>query len=530
MQARPVKTLGPRSQLVDVSGAPSLEAAIDAYRGDPRVRFAEPDLIMHVIETPNDTRFGDQWNLMKIQAPEAWDRTHGSTDIRVAILDTGIRESHPDLSGRVVARRNFSGSAFGTQDANGHGTRVAGVAAAVTNHSDGIAGLAYNVSLLNGKTNEDDGTGAVSMLVEGIRWAVASRADVINMSLGGSGDFDSCSPTFFENWFDFGRNELRDAINEAWNSNVVLVAGAGNNGHTDEHYPAACPNVLAVGGTDRDDNRASSSNSGAWVDVAAPGTEIWTTRNDDAGSYMWVAGTSFATPHVSGLAALVKASCHSTSAASIVNRITANADQIAGTGSLWQHGRINAKRAVCIAPPTDLHTAGSASNGIQLEWTDPNVPGDTRTEVRWRPHNGSTWTTRVFAANTEGWTHRDVTPNAGYDYQVRVCVGPDCSSYSNTHTEFAGTEGFRLNITINGGGGRVTSATPGIACPTDCADTYASGTSVMLTARDTLAAGTEYVFQSWAGACSGTQDTCTLTMDSVKNVTARFIEGASSHL
>ena len=163
--ARSVKQLGPNTQLVDVASAKTLDAAINAYRADARVKLAAPDALMIPAETPNDSRFGSQWNMTKIQAPEAWNRSHGSTARRIAILDSGIDETHADLSGRVVARRDFTGSPSGTADMVGHGTHVAGIAGAVTNNGAGVAGAAWNTSLLNGKVFDDAGNGSLSMLI-----------------------------------------------------------------------------------------------------------------------------------------------------------------------------------------------------------------------------------------------------------------------------------------------------------------------------------------------------------------------------
>src|SRR4029453_514046 len=152
---------------------------------------------------------------------------------------------HADLSGRVVARRDFTGSPNGTADMVGHGTHVAGLAGAVTNNGAGVAGAAWNTSLLNGKVFDDAGNGSLSMLIDGIRWSVSNGADVINMSLG-SKDGDDCVPSALEDLFDYGVNELQDAIGEAWGAGVVLVASAGNSNTSNQQWPGACPNVLVV--------------------------------------------------------------------------------------------------------------------------------------------------------------------------------------------------------------------------------------------------------------------------------------------
>jgi thermitase len=312
MKAQPVAQLGSNAQLVDVSGAASLDAAVKAYRGDPQVRFAAPDLLMRAAEVPNDPSFGAQWGMTRIQAPVAWNRTHGSISRRIAILDSGVDESNPDLAGRVVARRDFTGSSSGFADRFGHGTHVAGIAGATTNNSVGVASVSFGASLLNGKVLDDAGNGSMSMLIDAIRWATANGAEVMNMSLGSTTN-DHCVPSALEDFFDFGANELQDAINEACSANVVLVASAGNNGTSNQLWPASCPNVLSVADTMANDTRSPTSTFGTWVDVAAPGTGIlstpclvepraplsrpWRSRSQTARARRWLRRTSRVWPH-----------------------------------------------------------------------------------------------------------------------------------------------------------------------------------------------------------------------------------------
>ena len=330
----PVKRVSSDAQVIDVTGAASLEAAIAAYTADPRVRYAEPDYVMRTADAPNDASFAQQYGMAKINAPAAWDVTRGAATVKIAILDCGIAEGQPDLVGKVVARVDFTGSAYGADDRCNHGTHVAGIAAARTNNGVGVAGAGYATSLLNVKVLSDGGAGYDTQIAAGIRWAADNGANVINMSLGGAG---ACSQTF------------QDAIDYAWSKNVVVVAAAGNNGGAGPMQPADCARVVSVASTDASDAKSSFSNFGSWVTVAAPGSSIYSTLNPAVNSgalYGTKSGTSMATPHVAGLAALVWATRFGTSAAAVVARITGSADAIAGTGSYWQYGRINAAAAV----------------------------------------------------------------------------------------------------------------------------------------------------------------------------------------
>lgn len=391
----PVKQISASVEYVDTTGAPSLEAALASYRADPRVRYAEPDYIVHALDLPNDQYFGDQYGMTKVQAPGAWSVTHGSGDVRVAILDCGIYEAHPDLAGKVIARHDFTGSASGTDDRCDHGTHVAGIAGADTNNTTGVAGLGYDTRLLNGKVLDDSGSGYDSQIAEGIRWAADNGARVINMSLGGYGP---CSQTF------------QDAIDYAWSKNVVIVAAAGNGGANVPMQPADCAHVIAVASTDASDTRSGFSSFGGWVALAAPGSAIYSTVNpnlpaNNGAAYAYLSGTSMATPHVAGLAALIWSTPWGTSAQAVVQRMETTADRIPGTGTSWQYGRINAMAAVApdTAPPTITaltpNTAVAGSTGVTLAISGSDFrPGAV---VRWngvsRPAS-SVMPTRITAS------------------------------------------------------------------------------------------------------------------------------------
>lgn len=339
MSAKSVMKIGYDAELVDVSGAKSLEAAISMYTGDKRVAYAEPDYMAYASATPNDPSFGNQWGMTKIQAPSAWNVTTGSSSVKVAVLDCGIYESgsstpngypgHPDLNGKVVSRRDFSGSSTGPDDYCDHGSHVAGIVSANTNNAAGVAGAGWNVSLMNGKVLNDQGSGSTTAIANGIYWAADNGAKVINMSLGGAG---TCSSTY------------QNAVNYAYNRNVVVVVAAGNNGTTAKQQPASCANVISVASTTETDGKSSFSTYGTWVKVAAPGSNIFST--DYNGGYVNKSGTSMATPIVAGMIGLMWSTGRYTTASSVMSKVYSSSDAISGSGSWWQYGRVNAYRAV----------------------------------------------------------------------------------------------------------------------------------------------------------------------------------------
>lgn len=337
----------------------AVQQALTAYRSRSDVAWAEPDYIVRATLATSDPRFGDQWGPTKIGAPTAWDVTTGAASTLVAILDTGIfTESstftetpdglpgHPDLRGKVALEQNFS-LAFDTDDWYGHGTLMAGIAAARTNTTPalGIAGVGFDVRLLNGKVLDDNGEGFESDVAEGIVWAADNGARVINMSLSAPG---ACSPT------------LQAAVDYAWARNVVLVAAAGNGG-TDlvgdpaPESPANCTHMLPIGAIDRNDARPNYSNFGPGVPLAAPGGDNsppaefnpnHVLSTDNAGGYATVSGTSPSTAHVAGVAALLVSTPHGATNQSIALRLLHTADPVVGTGTLWGFGRVNAAAAV----------------------------------------------------------------------------------------------------------------------------------------------------------------------------------------
>lgn len=324
------------------------DAALRAYRSRPEVRFAERDEVVSVADDPS---FSRQWYLENdgstiqpdgsflldadVDAPAAWAQSSSAPPVKVAVLDTGIDQDHPDLSGRIGAQRTFVGGSL--DDKYGHGTHVAGTIAAIRDNSLGVAGIASNATLLNGKVLGDTGSGSCSSVASGITWAADQGARVISMSLGGGGCLAQ-----------------QNAVSYAWSKGSLLVAAAGNSSTSAKSYPAAYQPTLAVAATDNADRMASFSNYGSWVEIAAPGENIFSTmtnhksRLSASRSYGYLSGTSMATPVVSGIAALVSVADENLDGRSndeLRARLTGSADRLSSLGSI-NGGRVNACRAV----------------------------------------------------------------------------------------------------------------------------------------------------------------------------------------
>jgi subtilisin family serine protease len=222
---------------------------------------------------------------------------------------------------------DYVGWDYSPDDGNGHGTHVAGTAAAETNNGTGGAGTCPNCRIMPVRVLDNNGSGSLSNVANGIAWASDNGAQVINLSLGGPGS-----------------TALQDAVNYAWNRGSFLACAAGNDGtsSTTNARPGAYTNCFAVASTTSSDSRSSFSNYGTWVEAAAPGSSIYSTWLGS--SYNTISGTSMATPHVAGVAGLLRSQGLSNSA--IRSRLCNTSDRIAGTGSLWSCGRVNAYRAV----------------------------------------------------------------------------------------------------------------------------------------------------------------------------------------
>ena len=279
----------------------------------------------------------------------------------IAVIDTGVDLGHPDLSSKLVAGYDFANGDNDPQDDEGHGTHVAGIAAAATNNNVGVAGVAWGAHLMPVKVLDSSGSGYTSDIAQGITWAVDHGARILNLSLGGPGYSST----------------LADAVAYAYTRNALVIAAAGNEYLTGNptSYPAAYPNVLAVAATTDQDGHASYSNTGFYVDVSAPGGDPTSSSDANPGhwiystywrgsgfSYVGAAGTSMAAPHVAGLAALIWSIHLDWTNDQVQQAIIATAVDLGvpGRDDIFGYGRINAYAAVLYTPQTATATTTAA--------------------------------------------------------------------------------------------------------------------------------------------------------------------------
>jgi thermitase len=391
---------------------------VEQLNADPTVAFAQPNYAYRAFSTPDDPGYSQQWAHPLIGSPQAWDITTGSAGVTIAVIDTGVDGTHPDLINKIVPGFDFVDHDSEPRDEHGHGTHVAGIAAATSNNSAGITGLDWQARIMPIRVLDEYGVGWDSDIADGITWAYQNGAKVLNLSLGGPG-------------YSYA---MQESINSAHAAGSLVVAAMGNCRASDSYacpaanptaYPAAYDNVMAVAATNRWDAYAYFSQYGNHCDIAAPGGEmsylhdsngIYSTMptypvylSEYSGlstSYDQLQGTSQATPYVAGLAALLWSVNSATTPDDIQHIIQSTAVDLGPLG--WDvdygHGRISVQAALeAVAVPqavSDLRiTHAAAGEGIltvTLRWSAPTV-ADTF-EIRYGRS----------ALNLSNWPNSDV--------------------------------------------------------------------------------------------------------------------------
>ncbi|GAB2195870.1 S8 family peptidase [Sessilibacter sp. MAH4] len=465
-----MRRLSTGGQLLKMDGFKSqkeIDSIISEIMTDPNVEYAEPDLLMHPLATPNDPRYNEQWHYFEstggLNLPAAWDVTTGTGAV-VGVIDTGYRP-HADLAPNILPGYDMISDATTAQDGNGrdsdardqgdwepagacgagspasnsswHGTHVAGTVAAVGNNGVGVSGVAYTAKVVPIRVLGRCG-GFTSDIADGIIWgaggtvsglpANANPANVLNMSLGGSG---ACSAT------------TQAAINTARSLGTTVVVAAGNsNVNVSNANPANCNGVIAVAATNRNGSKAFYSNFGNLVDVAAPGGETTTTSNGvlstlntgtttpGSDTYAFYQGTSMATPHVAGAAALLYAVDPGITPDEVESILKATARPFPGTCSGCGVGIVNAAAAVAMASGggSGGGTGGSTlTNGVAVT----GLSGATGTEIRY---------TLEVPAGATGLSFNIAGGTGDADLYVRFGSAPttstfDCRPFLNGNNE-----------------------------------------------------------------------------------------------
>jgi subtilisin family serine protease len=446
----------------------TVEEALEIYRDDPDVEYAEPNYYRHATVIPDDIFFDNLWGLdntgqaggtvdADIDAPEAWETQTGSSAVVVAVLDTGADWDHEDLSANIwnnddEAENGADSDGNGyTDDIRGwdfvnndndpdddhsgtyHGTHVSGTIGAEGDNGIGIAGVNWSVSVMPLKILDANGDGFVSDEIDAMNYAVANGANIINASFSGG---------------SYSQSE-HDAVNSARAAGVLFVAAAGNDGQDNDDIPAYpanydLDNVIAVAATDQNDDMAWFSNYGATsVDVAAPGVNIYSTKAGD--TYQYMSGTSMATPHVAGLAALIWAENVGFSHDQVKDRILNGVDVLpALTGTVLMAGRINANNSInppANAPdgPSDLVAVSASTSRIELNWTD-QASDESGFKIERATASAGPYThVAKVAADVGSYADTGLIDGTSYYYRVRAfnAAGDSAPSEDNATTPLA---------------------------------------------------------------------------------------------
>ena len=464
--ATTIETIG-SIRRIRLPDAVSVENGVNMYASTMGIETVEPNYYYYgsVPVVANDTLYSLLWGLHNtgqtvngtvgtagahISAPWAWDLATGSASIVVAVLDSGIRWSHQDLSANIwtnsgetaangidddgngyvddVRGWDFVNADNNPDDDNGHGTHVAGTIGAVGNNNLGVTGVNWAVQLMPVKAGNAASLYTAADIIAGINYAATNGADVVNMSFGG--------PSF--------SSLMKAAIDAA--PNVLFVAAAANGGADgigDDNdispiYPASytSANIISVAASDQVDSLAAFSNFGAVsVDVAAPGVNIASTFNTSDSMYAYSNGTSMAAPHVAGLGALMKGANSTLTVAQLIAEITGNVDsKPAFTGKMSSGGRINAYASVnaVIAPtaPSVLTATGASSTQVDLVWTD-NATNETGFKIERKTGVGGTYSQiATTSANAVSYSDTSTSADSSYYYRVRAYHAYANSSYS----------------------------------------------------------------------------------------------------
>jgi subtilisin family serine protease len=457
-----------RTYRLQLDPSADLAQARQTLAANAAVEQVEYDYLARGVLVPNDPEYPNQWAAPQIGLPAAWDVTTGSGEVVIALVDSGLDLTHPDLAGRLwvnpgeipangidddangyiddVHGWNFVSDSPNLADPYGHGTQVAGVLAATGHNGQGIAGVCWQCKIMVVTAMQAGGVANYSDIAAAVAYASSNGADIINLSLGGYAD----------------ASLLAEAVREAAVT-AVLVGGAGNDDSAAPFYPAAYAEVIGVAATDNGDAKAVFSNYGGWVDVAAPGDAIRTTAL--GGGYATAGGTSLATAYAAGVAGLI-ASKHPDWSADLVGwqllntGVAIDGQNAAYVGQLG-HGRLAANRAVTVNPQPAGEVAGCSVDGQANGQPAPGATFSLVVEVRnlWLPGrslNGtlSTSSPHVAAIPSASGSFGDIDTgqvgsNAATPFTVRLKAGAPYAAEIPFTLHLTGASGYALTLNFS---------------------------------------------------------------------------------
>ncbi len=437
-----------------------------ALSQNPHINFAERDQPLSLEETTaNDPYYSKAWHLQKMQAPLAWDNALGN-GVTVAVLDTGVDPYHPDLSGKLVPGRNAVDGTSDTSDIHGHGTQVAGVIGAISDNGIGVTSLAWNTVIMPVRvSNAGNGAAYPSDIAAGLAWAADNGASVANIS------YNVTSSA-----------AVSSAAQYMMSKGGIVVVAAGNNGSNPGYKDN--PDLISVSATSSSDTKTSWSNYGNYVDVAAPGAGIWTTKK--GGGYGSVSGTSFSSPATAAVVALVQSVNYRLSPQSVIQLVEDSADDLgsAGWDSFYGHGRVNAAAAVQAALMTDAGDHQAPTAGFDSPTQGQKVSGIVPVSVIAQDNVG---VTKVDLLANGRLVASVATKPYSFSWDTRGEADGSATLVAYAH-DAAGNQGSRsisVNVANTGGQGSPDTDAPQVRITTPGDGSTVSGTvGISATASD----------------------------------------------
>lgn len=438
--------------LLELEESVDTDQVIEELEAKPGVAAVSRNEMIELYELPNDPyiKGGQAWQFQAVGGESVWNQTSGRKEIKVAVIDSGIDMTHPDLKGRCEIGYDYvENTENSMKDMIGHGTAVSGLIAAVANNGIGIAGIAGNAAVkvvayrAGGRSAGENMLNGAYVIAAMERIAARNDIQVVNMSFG--------SETL--------KDVKQEAVRKLRASGKVVVAAAGNDGSTRHNYPASCAGVISVGAVNKDYSAAVFSNKNSEVDLCAPGSQLYTTTT--GGGYMWVTGTSYASPLVAGAAAVLKYLNNSLSADQIEATLKSTARDLgpAGRDDAYGYGMIRLGEAVEkmgeISPQVsyqshvqrigwqnmkhDGEMSGTEGNALRLEGIKINISGSKDLGISYRSHvQGYGWQAYVNDGDLSGTSGESKRLEA---VQIRL-TGADADKYDVYYRTHAQTYGW----------------------------------------------------------------------------------------
>lgn len=450
---------------------PAADAVMKALAKSGKFTFVERDGHAHSSAIPNDPSYSSQWHLAQMNAAGAWGITTGSSGVTIAMVDSGVDATHPDLASRLIPGWSFLTGTTDTHDVEGHGTATAGTVAAATNNGIGVSGMTWGNPIMPLVVLSESDFASYSDIASAITYAADRGVRIINISIGGTSSSSA----------------LQSAVTYAWNKGAMVFSSAMNDGTSTPNYPAACDNAIAVSATGAGDSWSGFSNYGSWIDFSAPGVNILTTTRYGGTGY-W-SGTSFSSPLAAGVAALVLSVNPALSNAAVISLLQQSAVDLGTPGYDVNYGwgRIDAYAAVLAAttsrtvdsiPPAEkiatpaagttisgtVQIAGTATDNVGVSRVDLSIDGQASGSVTngsfsfpWNTAtvgNGAhTLTVRAYdAAGNTSITNSTVTVNnqvaADTTAPTAAVTSPAAGSYVNSAKPVAVTVKATDNVAV----------------------------------------------------------------------------------